>query len=341
MIKELIQAFILIFIAEMGDKTQILAMAFSTKFPVKKVLLGIFIGSFLNHGLAVLLGSYLSTLIPINTISIIAGFAFISFALWTLKVDYDDEDEENTKKGFGPVLTVAIAFFIGELGDKTQLTAITLGAQSTYPLFVLVGTVTGMIVTGGMGIYVGKKLGDKVPDIIMKFVACSIFLFFGTTKLLSSLPDNILVYEYIVPFSLIVITILIFMTRNILIHEKTMQLTKYEKVSKRLYDFYHNMSLDIENICLGTQNCKYCSGDKCPLGNTKTIIKSEIAKTKVKHVKIDKSLLKSKKFDIDLVKDSLSKTEALIKETKLKDKKLEKIKKNLETIIEKSEDENN
>jgi len=117
MIQEMIKAFMLIFIAEMGDKTQILAMAFAVRFPVKKVLLGIGIGAFLNHGLAVIVGSYLSKMISIDIVQMVAGFVFILFALWTLKPDEDDEVEE-AKSKFGPVATVALAFFLGELGDK-------------------------------------------------------------------------------------------------------------------------------------------------------------------------------------------------------------------------------
>src|SRR5665647_3803336 len=103
MIQEMLKAFILIFIAEMGDKTQILAMAFATRYPVKKVLLGIFIGVFINHGLAVILGSYISNFIPINTVQIIAGLAFVGFSLWALKTDGDDDEDEKQKYKFGPV----------------------------------------------------------------------------------------------------------------------------------------------------------------------------------------------------------------------------------------------
>ena len=192
MIQELLKAFILIFIAEMGDKTQILAMAFATKFPVKKVLLGIFLGSLLNHGLAVVFGTYISNFIPINTIQVVAGFAFVLFSLWTLMSDSDDEEDEKQKSKFGPVVTVAIAFFIGELGDKTQLTAITLATDATYPLVILAGTVLGMIFTGGIGIIIGKKLGSKIPEFTIKIIAASVFMFFGITKLYQTLPSEYL-----------------------------------------------------------------------------------------------------------------------------------------------------
>lgn len=203
MLQEFIRALFLIFMAEMGDKTQILAMAFATRFKVYEVLVGVFIGSLLNHGIAVALGAYLSNVIPMGAIQITAGFLFIGFAFWTLKTD-DEEDEENKGKNFGPILTVAVAFFIGELGDKTQLAAITLSVDASFPIFILMGTVSGMVLTSGLGIFVGNKIGDKVPELVIKFVSASIFMIFGITKLYSALPSR-----YINPFNIIVFLILL------------------------------------------------------------------------------------------------------------------------------------
>ena len=139
----------------MGDKTQILAMTFAFA-SCKKVLIGIGLGVFLNHGLAVILGSYLSRMIPISTLQMIAGAAFIGFAFWTLKPEKEGEENE-LRMQFGPVATVSLAFFLGELGDKTQLTAITMAADAKYPLMILAGTVSGMAATGALGIIIGKS----------------------------------------------------------------------------------------------------------------------------------------------------------------------------------------
>src|SRR5690554_6657540 len=183
MIQDFLQAFLLVFIAEMGDKSQLLAMTFAIRYPVRKVLIGILIGAFLNDGLAVMLGSLVSNFLPMNTIQIIAGCAFIVFALWSLKVEEDEEDTVNRKIKLGPVATVAIAYFIGEFGDKTQLTAIALASNAVSPFAVLIGTVLGMFTTGGIGIYIGKKLGDRIPDTAIKLASAALFLFFGITKL--------------------------------------------------------------------------------------------------------------------------------------------------------------
>lgn len=156
MIKELIRAFLLIFAAEMGDKTQIIAMTFATQYLVREVLMGVTLGVFLNHGIAILLGSFISKVMPMNVIQIIAGFLFIIFGINALKID-EDEDVES-KKEISPIITVALAFFIGELGDKTQLTAMTLAAEANYPFFILIGTTLGMIATSSLGILWVVKL---------------------------------------------------------------------------------------------------------------------------------------------------------------------------------------
>ena len=188
MLQEFIQSFLLIFVAEMGDKTQILAMTFATQYKLGSVLLGIFVGVLANHGLAVLVGTYLSDILPIQTLQIIAGFCFIAFGLWTLKPENEENEVQNRKKrNFGPMLTVAAAFFIGELGDKTQLTAITLAANSRLPIIILTGTVSAMMLTGGLGIFVGTKIGDKIPKSIIKIAASAIFILLGFLKLYTHL----------------------------------------------------------------------------------------------------------------------------------------------------------
>ena len=251
MIQELLKAFILIFIAEMGDKTQILAMAFATKFPVKKVLLGIFLGSLLNHGLAVVFGTYISNLIPINTIQVVAGFAFVLFSLWTLMSDSDDEEDEKQKSKFGPVVTVAIAFFIGELGDKTQLTAITLATDATYPLVILAGTVLGMIFTGGIGIIIGKKLGSKIPEFTIKIIAASVFMFFGITKLYQTLPSEYLNLQNVSIFIGLIVIAAFIILRPMIIRRRQGQESAFRRRSRELYNYYHQVEKNIDKICLG------------------------------------------------------------------------------------------
>jgi putative Ca2+/H+ antiporter (TMEM165/GDT1 family)/glyoxylase-like metal-dependent hydrolase (beta-lactamase superfamily II) len=276
MIQEILKAFMLIFVAEMGDKTQILAMAFAIRFPVRKVLMGIGIGAFLNHGLAVILGNYLSQKIPINTIQMIAGAAFVGFSIWTLKSE-EDEDEEEPKIQFGPVATVALAFFLGELGDKTQLTAITLAIDASYPFMILVGTVLGMIATGALGIIVGKKLGDKIPELGIKLLAASIFMIFGLQKLSQTVPEQYLKLYFIIPFIGVLTLIVFFMVRKLL-HDRQMGIqSEFRAKSKMLYNYYQHIQKDLDNICMGTDYCKACRGYQCAIGQAKEIIQKSLS----------------------------------------------------------------
>ncbi len=340
MFQELIQAFILIFIAEMGDKTQILAMAFATKYPVKKVLIGIFIGSLLNHGMAVIFGSYISTMIPIELIQIIAGVAFVIFAIWSLKVDYDDEEQQQNQNKYGAIVTVAIAFFIGELGDKTQLTAITLATEASFPVFILAGTVLGMMATGGLGIYVGQKLGDRIPDIIMKLIASGIFLFFGTMKLVTSLPAWILTTQNILIYSFLMLLIVMIMLRPIYLYYKNNKKTAFASKSRELYDYYHNISNKVEQLCLGVSMCGKCDGKRCIVGNTKVAVENlmQVEKEQEDVITDETININKKQYNKDLAMECLIDTIIFMRDHKVYDnEKMNKIRKNLEQVIFDSE----
>lgn len=337
MIQELLKAFILIFIAEMGDKTQILAMAFATKFPVKKVLLGIFLGSLLNHGLAVVFGSYISNFIPINTIQIVAGFAFVLFSLWTLKSDGDDEEDEKPKSKFGPVVTVALAFFIGELGDKTQLTAITLATDAVYPVVILMGTVLGMIVTGGIGIIVGKKLGGKIPEFTIKIIAASVFMFFGVTKLYQTLPSEYLSLLNISIFAVIIAVAAFMLLRPAIIRRRQGRESMFVRSSRDLYNYYNKVEKNIDKICLGVGKCGNCQGSNCIVGHTKTLIKKGLNESESTQIEVAAPNVETpdKHYDKAQVLESLRVTLELISKdpNNIEYKNIHAIRRNLETIL--------
>jgi len=331
---EFIKAFMLIFVAEMGDKTQILAMTFATRYSVKKVLLGIFIGSLLNHGLAVALGTVLSRRFPIDRIQIIAGLAFIFFALWTLRIE-DDNEEEDEKIKYGAVATVALAFFIGELGDKTQLAAITLGASSGFPLFILIGTVTGMVVTGGLGIIIGKALGEKIPEFTIKLAAASVFLIFGLLKLYNHLPVGYLAFVYVVPFIIILLVTVSGMVYKLNENRKEGRVSLYRKKAKELHDYYEKSKQNINEICLGVNNCGICEESKCTVGQIKSLIQKGLNQ---ENIVVDEELgenWKKKNFDEDKIRVSLIMTLNILKEdfNNPNYKNVHEIRKNLERML--------
>ena len=148
----------LVGLAEMGDKTQLLAMAFGFRWHT--VLLAVFVATAANHLLAVLVGHYLDSVIPIQYIRVGTAISFILFGLWTIRGDKLQGEEDRYK--FSPFWTVAIAFFVAEIGDKTQLATVTLAAKYNAILSVWLGTTTGKVLSDAIGIVVGIALGKKI-----------------------------------------------------------------------------------------------------------------------------------------------------------------------------------
>ena len=167
-------------LAEMGDKTQLLAMAFATKYKASKVMLGVFLATVLNHALAVAVGNFITRFDALQIwISGLASLSFIFFGLWTIRGDKLD-GEQNKVSRFGAVATVAIAFFIAERGDKTQLATIALATKfPASPIGILLGTTTGMLIADGIGIIVGVVLCRRIPERQIKLVSAFAFMFFG------------------------------------------------------------------------------------------------------------------------------------------------------------------
>ncbi len=193
---ELITPCLLIMVAEIGDKSQILAMTFATKYRLSQVFVGVALGALLNHGLAVLLGSSLGKIIPMDLVKVIAGFSFLIFAFWSL-VNKEATLENRPKNKRGPIFAVTTSFFLSELGDKTQLTTIALASGSQRPLLILIGTVTGMIISGICGIIVGNRMGKRLPQLAQKLLSAGVFLFYGLIYLYQNIapvylrPENI------------------------------------------------------------------------------------------------------------------------------------------------------
>ncbi|MCL2319466.1 MAG: TMEM165/GDT1 family protein, partial [Treponema sp.] len=173
-------AFGAVVLAEMGDKTQLLAMAFAAKYNAAKVMVGVFIATILNHALAVALGNFITRFESIQLIiQILASLSFILFGLWTIRGDKLEGEENRTVK-FGVIATVVVAFFIAEMGDKTQLATIALAAKfPRSPAGVLTGTTSGMLVADGLGILIGYVLQKKIPEQKIKLISAGVFIIFG------------------------------------------------------------------------------------------------------------------------------------------------------------------
>ncbi|RCV55578.1 TMEM165/GDT1 family protein [Marinitenerispora sediminis] len=170
-----------IFVAEMGDKTQLVAMSLATRYRARTVLLGITAATVAVHGLSVLIAEVLGLAIPTEWVTLVAGLAFLAFGAWTLRGDeMTDKDEKRAasrriRSGF---LTVCAVFFLAELGDKTMLATITVGTQ--YPwLPVWIGSTAGMVLADGLAIAVGAMLGKKLPERAIQIGAAVLFFVAG------------------------------------------------------------------------------------------------------------------------------------------------------------------
>ncbi|MBO8168913.1 MAG: TMEM165/GDT1 family protein [Thermoanaerobacteraceae bacterium] len=195
-------ATIFVVLAEMGDKTQLLGMAFATRFRARTVLAGVLVATLLNHFLAVAFGNYLTTIIPLKYVQITAAVSFVIFGLWTIRGDkLEGEDKKNY---FSPFWTVTIVFFIAEMGDKTQLASIALAAKYQSFWWVLLGTTLGMMISNIIGILAGVVFGKKIPEKVVKFVSATIFILFGYLGLLEYISDPVIKTWVLAAISIIV-----------------------------------------------------------------------------------------------------------------------------------------
>ena len=184
----LVLSFAVIFVAELGDKSQLMALAFATRFRPLPILVGITLATALVHACSVVVGGVLGTALPTDAINVVAGLAFFGFAAWTIRGDRLDEDEEaRADKAVGSaVVAAAVAFFLAELGDKTMLATITLatteGLWGTW-----IGSTLGMVAADALAIVVGAHLGKRLPERTVKLVAAASFVVFGVLLVVEGL----------------------------------------------------------------------------------------------------------------------------------------------------------
>ena len=203
-----IASFLFVVLAEMGDKTQLLAMAFATRFAAGTVLAGVLAATLLNHFLAVVLGNHLTDIVPLDYVQIAASASFVLFGLWTLRGDV--LAGEDKKYRFSPFWTVAVAFFFAEMGDKTQLATVALAAKYHTVIPIWLGTTAGMMVADAFGIIVGVVLGKRIPERFVKWFAAIVFILFGIIGLCDLLPEPLLTLP-VIAGGLFLIVLLVFL----------------------------------------------------------------------------------------------------------------------------------
>lgn len=174
-------------LAEIGDKTQLLAFILAARF--KKplpIMLGILVATFINHGLAGLLGAWITATVSPDILRWILGLSFIGMAIWTMIPDKIEQEETWIAGKFGIFGATLITFFLAETGDKTQIATITMAAHYGTPFMVVMGTTLGMLIADIPAVFAGEKLATRIPMKLVHSIAATVFALLGVATLLGA-----------------------------------------------------------------------------------------------------------------------------------------------------------
>jgi putative Ca2+/H+ antiporter (TMEM165/GDT1 family) len=174
-------------LAEIGDKTQLLAFILAARFkkPVP-IILGILCATVVNHGLAGALGAWITAMVTPEILRWVLGASFIGMAIWTMIPDKIEEEETQVVRRFGVFGATLITFFLAEMGDKTQIATIAMAAHYATPLLVVIGTTLGMLIADVPAVFVGDKLASRIPMKLVHTIAAAIFALLGAATLLGA-----------------------------------------------------------------------------------------------------------------------------------------------------------
>lgn len=174
-------------LAEIGDKTQLLAFLLAARFkkPVP-IILGILVATILNHGLAGAVGAWITHSVSPEILRWVLGASFIGMAIWTMIPDEIEDEETQVAKRFGVFGATLITFFLAEMGDKTQIATVAMAAHYADPMLVVVGTTLGMLIADVPAVFVGDKLANKIPMRLVHSIAAAVFAALGIATLLGA-----------------------------------------------------------------------------------------------------------------------------------------------------------
>ncbi|TCS36251.1 putative Ca2+/H+ antiporter (TMEM165/GDT1 family) [Paucimonas lemoignei] len=174
-------------LAEIGDKTQLLAFILAARF--KKplpIVLGILCATVVNHGLAGAVGAWITAAVSPEILRWVLGLSFIGMAIWTLIPDKIEEEETQVAKRLGVFGATLVTFFLAEMGDKTQIATVALAAHYAAPMMVVIGTTLGMLIADVPAVFVGDKLAGKIPMRLVHSIAAAVFAVLGVATLLGA-----------------------------------------------------------------------------------------------------------------------------------------------------------
>jgi putative Ca2+/H+ antiporter (TMEM165/GDT1 family) len=174
-------------LAEIGDKTQLLAFILAARFkkPVP-IIAGILVATLFNHGIAGALGAWITAMVDPSILRWVLGVSFIAMAVWTLVPDKIEEEETEVALKLGVFGATLVTFFLAEMGDKTQIATVALAAHYPSPLMVVAGTTLGMLIADVPAVFIGDKLADRIPMQLVHRIAAAIFAGLGVATLLGA-----------------------------------------------------------------------------------------------------------------------------------------------------------
>ena len=174
-------------LAEIGDKTQLLAFILAARFKKPMpIILGILAATLVNHGIAGSLGAWITTVVSPAVMRWVLGLSFIGMAIWTMIPDKIEDDETRIAMRFGVFGTTLITFFLAEMGDKTQVATLTMAAHYAAPVMVVIGTTLGMLIADVPAVYAGDKLAGRIPLRLVHSMAALLFALLGIATLLGA-----------------------------------------------------------------------------------------------------------------------------------------------------------
>jgi Ca2+/H+ antiporter, TMEM165/GDT1 family len=177
----------LVFLAELGDKTQLVAMGLGARYKLLPVLTGITLAYAATNLLSVIVGGLLGAALPTRAIGIGGGIVFLLFAAWGLRSGGDTDEDADVEVRHGRVvMSVAGAMFLAELGDKTMIATATLAAQGN-PVLVWIGATIGIICSGALGVFVGRAIGTRIPERATRIGSSVLFAIFGVVLIATNL----------------------------------------------------------------------------------------------------------------------------------------------------------
>lgn len=174
-------------LAEIGDKTQLLAFLLAARFkkPVP-IILGILVATVFNHGLAGAVGAWITHSVDPEILRWVLGASFIGMAIWTLIPDEIEDEETQIAKRLGVFGATLVTFFLAEMGDKTQIATVAMAAHYPDPVMVVIGTTLGMLIADVPAVFIGDKLASKIPMRLVHSVAAAVFAGLGIAALLGA-----------------------------------------------------------------------------------------------------------------------------------------------------------